>query len=258
MEAVDAVNRGWIAPTLEQKHHLESLQQKGSRREFVQVAQQAKGYGHWHFGPATIDYPNPGTASPTTPYLNGKDLICPLKLPDGQIRQEAVFRVIRMRCWRLCVSDGDHSNGHSNGGEDFRMSIMFEYLLGRDKLQWITIHSNEAVWISACLQSIVEELMLQKRGLKVGGHGNKPVMVSGRGGEKRNTHRQENGNKTGTMETLSVSVTVAHNNMVSGNTAFEEIGDDDLWWNFFGGGGGGWKWLEKILKTLWCFVCAHF
>ncbi|OQV16162.1 Sorting nexin-17 [Hypsibius exemplaris] len=222
VEAVDAINRGWTHPTVDQKRHLESLQQKGSRKEFVQVAQSVKGYGSLHFtSGATIDYPSSYTA--TAPYLSGKDLICPLKV-DGQVKQEAVFRVIRMRCWRLCSSSSSetikigHSADHPHG---HKMSIMFEYLLGRDRLQWITIHSDEAIWISSCLQSMVEELMLQKRGLKV----NRPVGGDGSSGKK--TGSSADGSKNGTSETLSVIVTTR--NMGNGNnSAFEEIRDEDL------------------------------
>lgn len=47
------------------------------------------------------------------------------------------------------------------------MELAFEYLMAREKLQWITITSDQAILISVCLQSIVDELMLKKTGVKI-------------------------------------------------------------------------------------------
>lgn len=41
--------------------------------------------------------------------------------------------------------------------------MSFEYLMARDKLQWITIVSDQAVLMSMCLQSMVEELLDDSR-----------------------------------------------------------------------------------------------
>lgn len=47
------------------------------------------------------------------------------------------------------------------------MELAFEYLMARDKLQWVTITSDQAILISVCLQSIVDELLLKKAGMKI-------------------------------------------------------------------------------------------
>ena len=214
VEAVDAVNRGWILPSPEQKLNLENLQSKGSRKEFVQVAQSVRGYGTLHFVTCTIDYPSSSTT--TKPYITSKDLVCPLKL-EGVNKQEAVFRIVRMRCWRLCVSETYKSARPPESLNQPQHSIMFEYLLGRDKLQWVTIQSDEAVWISSCLQSIVEELMTIKKGQKIG----RPCPM-----EEKKTSRSRS-NSSATSESLSVSVTITRNH-INGNSAFEEIRDEDL------------------------------
>ncbi|GAV01597.1 hypothetical protein RvY_12285 [Ramazzottius varieornatus] len=215
VETVDAINRGWILPSPEQKSHLENLQSKGSRKELVQVAQTVRGYGTLHFATCTIDYPSSSTT--TKPYITAKDLICPLK-SEGSQKQEAVFRVVRMRCWRLCVSETYKTARPPEALNQPRQSIMFEYLLGRDKLQWVTIHSEEAIWISSCLQSIVEELMLIKKGQKIDG---KPFMTD----EKKLSRSRSNSSTT--SESLQVSVTITRNH-INGNSAFEEIRDEDL------------------------------
>lgn len=38
--------------------------------------------------------------------------------------------------------------------------------MSKDKLQWITISSDQAILMSVCLQSMVDELLLKKNGLK--------------------------------------------------------------------------------------------
>lgn len=47
--------------------------------------------------------------------------------------------------------------------------------MAKDKLQWITITSDQAILMSVCLQSMVDELLLKKNGLKK----RKPVTAKG-------------------------------------------------------------------------------
>lgn len=53
----------------------------------------------------------------------------------------------------------------SNSNQNFRlMELSFEYLMAKNTLQWITIISEQAMLMSVCLQSIVDELLNQKDG----------------------------------------------------------------------------------------------
>lgn len=47
------------------------------------------------------------------------------------------------------------------------MDLSFEYLMAKEKLQWITVTSEQAILMSVCLQSIVDELMLKKTGARM-------------------------------------------------------------------------------------------
>lgn len=38
--------------------------------------------------------------------------------------------------------------------------------MAKDKLQWITISSDQAILMSVCLQSLVDELLLKKNGIR--------------------------------------------------------------------------------------------
>jgi len=44
------------------------------------------------------------------------------------------------------------------------MELSFEYLLSKDRLQWVTVDSPQVIFLSLCLQSMVEELMRKQHG----------------------------------------------------------------------------------------------
>jgi len=47
-----------------------------------------------------------------------------------------------------------------------QLELSFQYLMTKDRLQWITISSQQAILMSVCLQSMVDELLLKKNGSK--------------------------------------------------------------------------------------------
>lgn len=73
----------------------------------------------------------------------------------------------RMRCWRITSvpEDGGDSPVDATGGaassssssvpsdsESRQMELAIEYLLSKDNLKWITVHTEQAILISMCLQ----------------------------------------------------------------------------------------------------------
>lgn len=44
------------------------------------------------------------------------------------------------------------------------LELSFEYLMSKNCLKWITISSEQAMLMSVCLQSVVDELLNQKDG----------------------------------------------------------------------------------------------
>ena len=46
------------------------------------------------------------------------------------------------------------------------LELSFEYLMSKDKLQWITVSSEQAILMSVCLQSLVDELLMKKNGIQ--------------------------------------------------------------------------------------------
>lgn len=44
------------------------------------------------------------------------------------------------------------------------LELSFEYLIAADNLQWITVSSDQAILMSVCLQSMIDELLLKHVG----------------------------------------------------------------------------------------------
>lgn len=65
-----------------------------------------------------------------------------------------------------CLQNGQMSTGGSSSSSNPQLELSFEYLMSRDKLQWITIASEQAILMSVCLQAMVDELLLKKTGMK--------------------------------------------------------------------------------------------
>jgi hypothetical protein len=53
-----------------------------------------------------------------------------------------------------------------NGEGETKLELSFEYLVAADKLVWITVVSSQAILMSLCLQSMVEELVRIRAGEK--------------------------------------------------------------------------------------------
>lgn len=66
----------------------------------------------------------------------------------------------------LLKDSGESSLEGKNTGEP-NLELSFEYLMAKEKLQWISIYSEQAILMSVCLQSMVDELLLKKVGAKI-------------------------------------------------------------------------------------------
>ena len=88
-----------------------------------------------------------------------------------------------MRCWRIMTVDGG-GGGRDNdliiggGGDQLtgdehdvcpqqKLELSFEYLMNTGELRWVTVVSTQAILMSLCLQSMVEELLRLRSGAKI-------------------------------------------------------------------------------------------
>ncbi|KAE8605744.1 hypothetical protein XENTR_v10015306, partial [Xenopus tropicalis] len=242
-QAVSDVERGWVLVTKEQHRQLKSLQEKVSKKEFIQLAQTLKYYGYIKFEPCITDFPEKGCHVIVS--AGNNELNFQVKLPNEQMK-EGSFKVTRMRCWRV-TSSMPFSNGSGSPNKtDVRLELAFEYLMSKDRLQWITISSPQAIMMSICLQSMVDELMVKKSG------GSIKKMLRKRQSYLRRSDSQQAvkspplldspdssrepivklSSKLSSVSLRGISTSSSTGDMSAddfhGNYAFEGIGDDDL------------------------------
>ena len=132
--------------------------------QFLRLAQTLRHYGYLRFDACVADFPEKDC--PVVVSAGNSELSLQLRLPGQQLR-EGSFRVTRMRCWRVTSSVPLPSGGTSSPGRgrgEVRLELAFEYLMSKDRLQWVTITSPQAIMMSICLQSMVDELMVKKSG----------------------------------------------------------------------------------------------
>ncbi|CAM1322467.1 SNX17 (predicted) [Pycnogonum litorale] len=160
VQTVSDVERGWVVTTKDTQRQLTTLQVKGSKKEFLQLAKTLKFYGYLKFQPCISDYPEPKTE--VTISAGNRELNFNFKLQGGV--KEGIFKVTRMRVWRITTSITENPEVELPSGESCRLELSFEYLISKDKLQWITVISPQAILMSICLQGMVEELLMKKDG----------------------------------------------------------------------------------------------
>ncbi|XP_034436106.1 sorting nexin-17 [Hippoglossus hippoglossus] len=247
-QTVSDIERGWILVNKDQHRQLKSLQEKGSKKEFIHLGQTLKYYGYIKFDPCVTDFPEKGCQVIVS--AGNNELNFHVKLPNEQMK-EGSFKVTRMRCWRVTSSQVPIANGTTNPCSsakcEVKLELAFEYLMSKDRLQWVTITSQQAIMMSICLQSMVDELMVKKSGGSI-----KKMLRKRHNGSIHRTDSQQavksppllespdqNREQTVKLSTKLSSVSLrgisASNsandisgNDFHGNYAFEGIGDDDL------------------------------
>ncbi|XP_046825698.1 sorting nexin-17 [Vespa crabro] len=161
-QTVAEIQRGWILITDEVQNCLENLQKNETKKEYMKIARTLKYYGYVQFIPCFCDYPQ---SESKVIIAIGKNELNLRVLTSDPKPQEIAFKVTRMRCWRITTSQNgiDRYNHHDH----FNLELSFEYLIAKNQLQWITISSDQAILMSVCLQSMIDELLLKST------HGNK-------------------------------------------------------------------------------------
>lgn len=118
--------------------------------------------------------------------IGGRELVLrTCESETGQSVKEARFKVTRMRCWRIMSPEESTVSLLQNGSNgmmenDFgsfptcpsaepALELSFEFLMPNNRdMQWISVTSPQAILMSLCLQSIVEELLWMKANEKGG------------------------------------------------------------------------------------------
>ncbi|CAF4795695.1 unnamed protein product [Pieris macdunnoughi] len=167
LQIIEDIDLGWITADSETKVILSSHESKKQKREYIELARSLRHYGRIPAGEGLTEALNIGDMGGAL--INVRVSLACKELSLTSVTHpshEQRYKVTRMRCWRITTL---HSLDHSHNGslleeptKNFELS--FEYLISKDNLIWVTLKTENAIFISVCLQSIVDELMRQKNG----------------------------------------------------------------------------------------------
>ncbi|XP_055855145.1 sorting nexin-17 isoform X2 [Episyrphus balteatus] len=161
IQTISDIERDWIIVGPDVKKELRNLQERGNKKEYIEIARNLPSYGCVQFSSAVVDYPEPNNIAVIT--VGNRELSIRSHL--GQKIHETKFRVTRMRCWRVTtIHNNEEENTSSLDNSTQSLELSFEYLMSKNCLKWITIASDQAMLISVCLQGMVDELIHQKDG----------------------------------------------------------------------------------------------
>ena len=248
----------------EVRHQLFQFEQQDRKRDFLNLIRTMKFYSYIHFDDCISDFPGVGTKvvisvganelvmRPVNHDFKTSNEDCP-SLP-----KEYVFSVTRIRCWRLTTDESllrrSSEMPPSNlQGKQLRPELSFQYLMGRENLRWIVVDSDQSVLMSMCLQSIVKELLLKRKGMSLGSNSllsssssaSLTSSVSSKNSSwsflRKESRSQETLSNCSSQESIASSLNGNHNNHQESrgikynarirrveNDAFDGIGDDDL------------------------------
>ncbi|KAF7286957.1 hypothetical protein GWI33_002805 [Rhynchophorus ferrugineus] len=166
LQTVFEIENGWIVGTQENKVQLEVIKSRLAKKEYIEYAQNLKYYGFMRFAQCFCDYPTPQTKVLVA--IGDEELRMRILGPE-RLAKEGIFKVTRMRCWRIISTNNkrtylENEPYSNNTAPHSALELSFEYLMSKDKLQWITIASDQAILMSVCLQSLVDELLFKKNG----------------------------------------------------------------------------------------------
>ncbi|OWR50289.1 putative sorting nexin [Danaus plexippus plexippus] len=168
LQLIEELDLGWMVADQGTREILSDHEAKKQKREYIEMARTLRHYGSVPAGEAITEAINVGDSNGSIRVrvsLASKELT----LTSLDTRHEQRYKVTRMRCWRITTlhtMERQQTNGHDSlmdePSKNFELS--FEYLISKDNLVWVTLRTEHAIFISVCLQSIVEELMRQKNG----------------------------------------------------------------------------------------------
>lgn len=134
---------------------LDILRESNSFKDYILLARTSKFYGHILLKDCSILYPITDAAKQKLCQcvlsIGNNEMICSVSTDDKKKSKECSFKVTRIRCWKVEWNKQD-------------VNLTFEYLVKKDTLQWITIHTEQAALISNCLQSMVDEILAKRKG----------------------------------------------------------------------------------------------
>ena len=141
--------------------------------QYLTFAKCVKNYGLMQFEQCVCDFPKPNTNCVIS--IKSNELILrTLFHSNGRLSKgkDFILRITRIRCWRLTTGFDLRSPYGARKApllaspeDDHKYELSIEYLISKDDLRWIVVKSEQAVLMSTCLKSVIEELVLKKNQL---------------------------------------------------------------------------------------------
>ncbi|CAF2028649.1 unnamed protein product [Rotaria magnacalcarata] len=129
---------------------LKILFDNNSLKEYILLARTSKFYGYIILKECSINDLTTNKLSQCILAIGNNELVSYLYRDDkkktNSFAKEFSFKVTRIRCWKVNWTKQN-------------VNISFEYLVKKDTLEWITIHTEQAALVSTCLQSMVDEIL---------------------------------------------------------------------------------------------------
>ena len=161
VQAESDLSVGWTECSEETAKRLENLKSKGSNREHFQLCQSLTSYGYLKFNPCLVIFPK----MKTTAVVSAGDYQIQFQYTtDDKKEKDEIFFVKRMKCWKM---SSQYDRNRSSSSDHPLLELSFEYLFENGSLLWIAIVSEQAIMISMCIKSMVDELMRKRKGEKI-------------------------------------------------------------------------------------------
>lgn len=119
--------------------------------EYILLARTSKFSGYILLRECTVNDLSTDELSQCLLAIGNNELICYYFHDEHEhsFSKEISFKVTRIRCWKVNWTKSD-------------LNLTFEYLVRKNTLQWITIHTEQAALVSTCLQSMVDEILTKR------------------------------------------------------------------------------------------------
>lgn len=161
VQAESDIKAGWTSCTAATKNHLSSLKNKGSKLDYLSLCQSLNNYGFLQFKPCLTNYPDLNSTSIITA---GEYHLKIKSHTDVKDKKEQKFLVKRIKCWKLATQSSLSESKNLECDIDHPLlELSFEYLFEDGSMKWVSLLSEQAIMISMCIKSMVDELMRKRR-----------------------------------------------------------------------------------------------
>ncbi|CAK8696879.1 unnamed protein product [Clavelina lepadiformis] len=164
VQAQSDVATGWTKCPDEAKQRLKRLYNKGSKLECLHLCQTLQNYGYLQFHPCLTDFPSQGSRAVIS--AGNYELKFRILSNNNETKEKA-FLVTRIKCWKISSHINHGLKSSSEKSDNPLLQLSFEYLVSKGNLRWVSLLSDQAIVISMCIKSMVDELIRKRKGERI-------------------------------------------------------------------------------------------